>query len=113
MHNKCIYIRNIYTRLNNTCADQHIVLSIKKIKDRLLQLRFRHLAMSDAYPSLRNKHRNLSGHFLNALHTIIEIVDLTATSQFTLYSFPRKRLTMLNNISLHGETVLRRRLNDR
>ncbi|MNC12724.1 hypothetical protein D3C75_604490 [compost metagenome] len=77
MHNKCINVRNIYARLNNTCADEHIVFSVKEIENGLLQLRFRHLTMSDANSSLRNKHRDLSSHFLNALHTIIEIIDLT------------------------------------
>ncbi|MNE93931.1 hypothetical protein D3C80_1918410 [compost metagenome] len=62
--------------------------------------------MADAHPCFRNKHRNLCGHLLNALHAVVQIINLAATGQLTFHRLTGKRLAVLNHIRLYGKAVL-------
>ncbi|MNI99106.1 hypothetical protein D3C73_1581030 [compost metagenome] len=69
--------------------------------------------MTDSHAGLRYKGIDLGSHFLNALNTVVQVIHLTATSQLPFNGFTYQRLTVLNDICLDREAILRWRLNDR
>ncbi|MMZ65379.1 hypothetical protein D1872_277800 [compost metagenome] len=111
MDDQSINVRNIDTCLYNARTDKHIIFPIQKVQNGPLKLLLGHLSMPYANACIRYKHGDLCSHFLDSLHPIVQVIDLSAPSHFPFDRFSDKCLAVFYHIGLYRKTILRGGLN--
>ena len=112
MDNHSIYIGNIQPCLNDRGGNQHINIPVYKGIHHILQFPLTHLAMSKIHPCIRHQLRNTQGNICNIRHSIINIINLSASAQFPVDSLSDCLFIIFHNICLDRHSVHRRLLQD-
>ena len=108
MDNHSIYIGNIQPCLNDRGGNQHINIPVYKGIHHILQFPLTHLAMSKIHPCVRHQLRNTQGNICNIRHSIINIINLSASAQFPVDSLSDCLFIIFHNICLDRHSVHRR-----
>ena len=109
-------VRTSYTSakpcLNDRGGNQHINIPVYKGIHHILQFPLTHLAMSKIHPCVRHQLRNTQGNICNIRHSIINIINLSASAQFPVDSLSDCLFIIFHNICLDRHSVHRRLLQD-
>ena len=105
-----IHIGNIQPCLNDGGRNQHVDISIDKIVHNPFQFPLAHLSMGKIHPGIWYQLGNPKGNLINVRHPVINIINLTASSQLSSNGLPDSLLIIFHNVSLDRHTIHRRLL---
>ena len=108
----CIRVGDINAVLDDARRKQDVIMSLVKVHHDLLQNILAHLSVRGGNTCLRYNLQQVLAHPVDALHAVIDKVDLPAARQFTLDRAAHHGITALHDVGLHGETLGGRRLDD-
>ena len=80
-------IRDIETRLNDSCRDEHIVVVIGKAQHDVLELLRRHLSVSDGNAGIRNALVQHVGQFRQSTYAIAHKEHLSVATHLEVHGF--------------------------
>ena len=106
--NQRVDIRHVNSRFNNRCTDKHVKLAVKKLSPHLKQLVFGHSSVCNPDFSLGNKLLQSVRASVNALNSVVNIVNLSAAAKLFVYCRGNNSQIVLNYIARNRLSVLRR-----
>ncbi|MCW0462066.1 hypothetical protein NB717_003134 [Xanthomonas sacchari] len=106
-------VGDVDARFDDRGRQQHVEALLLEIQHHLFQLALGHLPVGDADARLRHQLAQLALHAADALHVVVQEVQLAAARQFALEGFAQQRVVPLGDEGLHRQPVRRRRGDDR
>ena len=112
LDDKSVYIGHVHARLDNGGAYKYINLVFYQLRPYVRKSFLGKLTVSHGDARVGDKFGNFCGSTLNCLHTVVNVVDLSAASQLLGYRLNDNAHIMLDNIGLNGISVHRRLLDN-
>ena len=106
MNDHGVYIRDIQPGLYNSSGHQHIDLSVDEIKHDPFQFMLLHLSMGIGHICFRHQFRDLCRNIRNIIHTVIDIVDLSAPGHLPDNSLSDQFVVVFADKSLDRQPVV-------
>ena len=107
-----IRIGDIDAILDDARRKQDVIMSLVKVHHDLLQNILAHLSVRGGNTCLRYNLQQVLAHPVDALHAVIDKVDLPAARQLTLDCAAHHGIAALHHVGLHREALGGRRLDD-
>ena len=108
MNDHRIDVSDIQPRLNDSCGNKHIHLTVDKAIHDTLQFPLTHLTVGIGNLRIRYQLGNLCRYLRDLVDTVVYIIHLTIPRHLALNSFPDHLLIVLHDVSLDRHTVMRR-----
>ncbi len=91
--------------LDDGGADQQVEALVVEVRHHPLELPLAHLAVGDADARLRHQLGKIRRTLLDALHVVVQVVDLTATLQFPQHRLAHHRRLVLAHEGLDSQAL--------
>ncbi len=105
IHDDGVGARYVDTGLDDGGADQEVEALVVEVRHHSLKLALAHLAVGDADARLRYQFGKIGCALLDALHVVVQVVDLPATLQFPQHRLAHHRRFVLADKGLDGEPL--------
>ncbi|MNS01600.1 hypothetical protein D3C72_328850 [compost metagenome] len=105
VHDDGVGARHVYAGLYDGGAHQQVEALVVEVRHDALKIALAHLAVGDADARLRHQLGEIAGALLDALHVVVQVVDLTAALQFPQHRLAHHRRLVLAHEGLDGEPL--------
>ncbi len=103
-------VGDVEARFDDGGAGQHVDAPVHEVEHHLLQLVLRHLAVGDGDLRLGHDLPQMASHVVDALHAVVDEVDLAAAVELAQDGLADEPLVELRDVGLDRQALLGRRL---
>ena len=105
--------RHVDAGLDDGRGNQHVETLVIEVAHDLFEFTFAHLAVADTDTCFRHQFGEVSGALFDGFNIVVQVVNLTATQQFTKQGFFDRAVVVLHHKSAHRQASRGWRSNDR